>query len=157
MDELTTHTHVVRLSNEHFLKEVRKMLDEGREVTLRIRGVSMRPFLEDERDLIVLIQTGQVKVGDPVLAEIASGRYVFHRIIRIEGNSVTLRGDGNVYGTEQCSMDDIVASTKALVRKGRYHTLKDRRWRWYSALWPGNPFARRVLLAIHRRLPAKWR
>ena len=151
------HTNLIELPNELLLKEVRALLAEGRDVTLHVRGVSMRPFLEDRRDRIVLTKPQECKVGDAVLAEIAPGKYVFHRIVRLEENRVVLKGDGNVYGTEQCYLENIAASTKQFVRKGRCYSPTGRAWRWYSALWPSNPLARRVLLAIHRRLPQGWK
>lgn len=148
----------VELSNDVFLKEVETLLADGHEVTLRVRGVSMRPFLEDRRDKIVLTKLKKrPEVGDAVLAEIAPGKYVYHRIIAIEHDRVTLRGDGNVRGTEQCGIQHVVAATQWLVRKEKRYSPQGRRWRWYSALWPKNAFVRRVLLAIHRRLPAGWR
>ena len=157
MDKAARHTGSVELPNEIFLKEVRTLIADGHDVTLRVRGVSMRPFLEDRRDKIVLTRPKPPKVGDAVLAEIAPGKYVYHRIVKIEDGRVTLRGDGNVYGTEQCGMKDIAASTKQLIRKGKHYSPEGRAWRWYSALWPGNALVRRVLLAIHRRLPRGWR
>ena len=151
------HTGSVELPNEMFLKEVCTLIAGGHDVTLRVRGVSMRPFLEDRRDKIVLTRPRAPKVGDAVLAEIAPGKYVYHRIINIEEDKVTLKGDGNVYCTEQCEIKDIAASTKQLIRKSRNYSPEGRAWRWYSALWPSNLFVRRVLLAIHRRLPRNWR
>lgn len=145
-------TASVELPNDKFLKEVRTLIAAGHDVTLRVRGVSMRPFLEDRRDQIVLTQPGVVKVGDAVLAEIAPGKYVYHRIVSIEGDKVTLRGDGNVYGTEQCRLEDVAAATKELIRKGRSYSAQGKAWRYYSALWPSWPFARRVLLKLYRML-----
>lgn len=145
-------TASVELPNEIFLKEVRTLIAAGHDVTLRVRGVSMRPFLEDRRDQIVLTQPGVVKVGDAVLAEIAPGKYVYHRIVSIEGDKVTLRGDGNVYGTEQCRLEDVAAATKELIRKGRSYSAQGKAWRYYSALWPSWSFARRVLLKLYRML-----
>ena len=145
-------TASVELPNDKFLKEVRTLIAAGHDVTLRVRGVSMRPFLEDRRDQIVLTQPGVVKVGDAVLAEISPGKYVYHRIISIEGDKVTLRGDGNVYGTEQCRLADVAAATKELIRKGRSYSAQGKAWRCYSALWPSWSFARRVLLKLYRML-----
>ena len=142
--------NTLELPNEIFLKEVRTLIAEGHDVTLRVRGVSMRPFLEDRRDKVVLTRLGTVEVGDAVLAEIAPGRYVYHRIIKIVGDMVTLKGDGNIYSTEECRMADIAAATKQLVRRGRTYSPEGRAWRWYSALWPDNVFARRVLLKLYR-------
>ena len=157
MKDVTRQAGCVELPNEEFLKEVCALIAEGRDVTLRVRGISMRPFLEDRRDKIVLTRPGVVKVGDAVLAEIAPGKFVFHRIIRIEGTQVTLKGDGNVYAVEQCGIQNIVASAKVFVRKERCYSPQSRVWRWYSAMWPHDALLRRVLLAIHRRLPQSWR
>ena len=153
----TKYSGSVKLPNEIFLKEVRALIANGHDVTLRVRGVSMRPFLEDRRDKIVLTRPKTPKVGDAVLAEIAPGKYVYHRIIKMEDGKVTLRGDGNVYGTEQCTIKDIAASTKEFIRKGKPYSPESRAWWWYSALWPSNALVRRVLLAIHRRLPRRWK
>lgn len=157
MMEAEKGINTLELSNEVFLKEVRELIADGHDVTLRVRGVSMRPFLEDRRDKIVLTRPVTPKVGDAVLAEIASGKYVYHRIIGIEKDRVTLKGDGNVYGVEQCGIEDIAASTKLFIRKGRCYSPEGRAWMWYSTLWPSNQLIRRVMLAIHRRLPKKWR
>ena len=68
------------------------MLNEGHTVTLRLRGYSMRPFLENDRDKALLVKPSTIKVGDPVLAEITPRHFVLHRIDSIEGDNVTLRG-----------------------------------------------------------------
>jgi len=44
----------VQFSNAILLPEVVKMLDEGHTVTLLLKGYSMRPFLEDNRDKALL-------------------------------------------------------------------------------------------------------
>ncbi len=57
--------NTVELPNEVFLKEVRTLIADGHHVTLRVRGVSMRPFLEDRRDKIVLTKPHAHKVAQP--------------------------------------------------------------------------------------------
>ena len=71
----------IQFENAKFLPEVVKMLNEGHTVTLRLKGYSMRPFLEDGRDKALLTRVENPKVGDPVLAEIFPGHFVLHRII----------------------------------------------------------------------------
>lgn len=146
----TEGTQTVELPNEVFLKEVVALIADGHHVTLRVRGVSMRPFLEDRRDKIILTKPHAPKVGDAVLAEIAPGKYVFHRIIAITGSKVTLKGDGNVWGTEECRIENVVASTLTFVRRGKHYSPQGRTWRYYSALWPKWSFARRVLLKLYK-------
>lgn len=154
----TSAANTIELPNEILLEEVKRCIAKGYDAILRVRGNSMRPFLEDRRDKIVLTPlTCKPQVGDATLAEIAPGKYVYHRIIRIDNDMVTLKGDGNVQGTESCHISHIVATTKHFIRKEKFYSPEGKLWRCYSALWPNWPLARRVLLAIHRRLPATWR
>ena len=149
--------NVVELPNDLFLKGIGELLQEGHTATLRVRGNSMRPFLEDRRDSIVLSSVTHIEVGDAVLAEIAPGKYVFHRIIAIDGDNVTLMGDGNVRGTEHCTKADVKANALAVVRKGKEYSTDGKRWMRYSKAWMRLTPVRRWLLAIHRRLPKNWR
>lgn len=143
----------IQVSNAVLLPEIVRMLDAGHTVTLRLRGFSMRPFLEDNRDKALLTKAGDVRVGDPVLAEISSGHFVLHRIVRLEGDAVTLRGDGNL-GVEHCRLQDVKGAVIGFYRKGR-ETL-DRtdgaKWRLYSFVWMHLFPVRRYLLAAYRRI-----
>ena len=126
----------IQFANAILLPEIVKMLNEGHTVTLRLKGFSMRPFLEDGRDKALLTKPTNPKVGDPVLAEIAPKHFVLHRIISIKGDDVTLRGDGNL-GTENCKLKDVQGAVIGFYRKGR-ETLDrtdGRKWRVYSWLW----------------------
>ena len=143
----------IKLSNAEFLPEIVKLMDEGHTVTLRLRGFSMRPFLEDNRDKALMTKATNPKVGDPVLAEIEPKHYVLHRIIAIDGDNVTLRGDGNL-GNEYCTLDDVKGAVIGFYRKGR--TTLDRtdgwKWRTYSFFWMRLYPIRRYLLAFYRRI-----
>ena len=69
-------------ANDVIIPEIARLLDEGHSVTLTLRGVSMRPFLEDGRDKTILTKPSKpVRVGDVVLAEVSSRRYALHRIV----------------------------------------------------------------------------
>lgn len=143
----------VQFSNDILIPEIIKMLDDGHTVTLRLKGFSMRPFLENDRDKALLTRPTRPKVGDPVLAEISKGRYVLHRIINIEKDDVTLLGDGNLTA-EACKLSDIKGSVIGFYRKGR-ETLDrtdGRKWRIYSWIWMRLRPIRRYLLFIYRHL-----
>lgn len=142
-----------QISNAVLLPEIVKMLGKGHTVTLPLRGYSMRPFLEDGRDKAVLKATKAPRKGDVVLAETFPGRYVLHRIITIESDIITLRGDGNI-ATEQCRKADVKAVAIAFYRKSR--NVADRtdglKWRIYSWLWLRLYPVRRYLLFIYRKV-----
>lgn len=124
-----------------------------------LRGRSMRPFLEDGRDRAMLkLPSEPPKVGMPVLAEIAPGRYVLHRIVKIEGDAVTLLGDGNLT-PEYCRLQDVRAIAVGFLRKGREKPdlITGRKWRVYSAIWTRlRPFRRYLLFALHPHIPQRF-
>ena len=141
------------IDNNILIPEVIRLINSGHSVTLPLKGYSMRPFLESERDNALLVRVSNPKVGDPVLAEVAQGRYVLHRIISIDGDDVVLRGDGNM-GTERCRLSDIKASVKGFYRKGRskLDSTNGMKWKTYSWLWMRLYPVRRWLLAFHRHV-----
>lgn len=143
----------VTIPNSILLPEIVRLLDEGHTVTLRLKGFSMRPFLEDNRDKALLTKAVDPQVGDPVLAQVDDGRFVLHRIISIEGEDVTLRGDGNL-GTEHCLLENVRGAVIGFYRKG-HETLDrtdGRKWQVYSWWWTHLYPIRRWLLAFYRRL-----
>ena len=143
----------IKLSNAEFLPEIVKLMDEGHTVTLRLRGFSMRPFLEDNRDRALMTKAVNPKVGDPVLAEIEPKHFVLHRIIAIDCDKVTLRGDGNL-ASEYCTLPDVKASVIGFYRKGRNTLDRTDGWKWrtYSFFWTRLYPVRRYLLAFYRRI-----
>lgn len=145
---------VVSLRNEELIPEVKRFIDEGHTVTLRVRGRSMRIFLEHERDIVKLAKAGSVAVGDVVLAEIAPGKYVLHRVIQRQDDDLVLKGDGNSRGVETCRMENVVAKAIAFRRKGRQREDKVTGWKWriYSWIWMRLNFMRRYLLAFYAKI-----
>lgn len=140
-----------QFANDQLFPHIVEMLNAGHTITLRLKGYSMRPFLEDGRDNALLCKPTTVSCGDVVLAEIRPGVYVLHRIVRLEADRVTLRGDGNI-GTEQCRLADIRAFAVAFYRKGRSvpDYTSGKKWRIYSALWTRLLPIRRYLLFAYR-------
>lgn len=146
----------IQLPNDQIFPEIIRLLDDGHTVTIPLRGWSMRPFLEHDRDKAVLAMPTDIKVGDVVLAEVSPGKYVLHRLVALRQGTAILRGDGNI-GTETCRQADIRAVAIAFYRKGRQKP--DRtdgaKWRTYSILWTRLTPIRRYLLYIVNRTMKK--
>lgn len=139
------------IPNAILLPEVVRLINEGHTVTLPLKGNSMRPFLVHMRDKAYLTAINDLCVGQPVLAETAPGHYVLHRIVALEGDNITLRGDGNI-GTEHCRRSDVKALAAGFFRKGRTKPdfITSRKWRLYSWFWTRLlPFRSRLLLLHH--------
>lgn len=142
----------IEIPNRLFMPEIIRLLDEGRSVIIRLKGFSMRPFLEDRRDKALLKKSNSPKINDVALAEIDGNKYVLHRIINIQGESVTLRGDGNIL-TESCKLDDIKGIAVGFYRKGRekIESTNSLKWHIYSFVWTKLFPIRRYLLFIYKK------
>ena len=73
--------------------------------------------------------------------------------MKIEGDDVTLLGDGNLR-TEHCKTEDIRASVEGFYRKGKekLDRTDGKKWRAYSFIWMKLRPLRRYLLAFYRRI-----
>lgn len=144
-----------RVNNHLFMQEITRMFREKgkKSVTFVVRGFSMRPFLENGRDKVILAPPREPQLGDVVLAEVREQTYALHRVIKIEDGVYTMRGDGNpLQMTEQFTYDKIIGIADGFIRKGKKVNVTDRKWRFYSAMWKVLKPLRRILLAIYRRI-----
>ena len=140
--------HIV--PNEVMLNEVSRMINEGHPVTIKVKGVSMLPFIVGGRDSVRLINPSHLKAHDIVLAKITDNHYVLHRIVDITGNQITLMGDGNLKLNESCLVSDVIGKVDAIVRKDKEISPNARFERIKVALWLRLKPFRRWLLAAYR-------
>lgn len=136
----------IKLPNRTFFNQVAGLLEEGFPVTLTAKGNSMIPFIWGDRDKVVLRRADKYSVGDIVLVLLEDGGYVLHRIIRIEGYSVLLMGDGNYCQTEPCTMNDIAGKVTHIIRRDRWIACDTPVRRVKAWLWRHLLPVRRVLL-----------
>ena len=141
------------MTDNEIIEEAVRLAREGVNVTLPVNGNSMLPFIIGGKESVILhSQGGIVDVGDVVLAWVDGNRYVVHRIIRIDGDNVTLMGDGNLT-TEHCALSDIKARVTHVVSADNKKRDLYSRWRVRAAkVWYWLRPIRRYLLAIYRRL-----
>lgn len=140
------------LPNNVFLGLVSEKLAEGHTAVIWVKGYSMRPFIEFGRDKVKLATATAYQVGDAVLAEIAKGHYVLHRIIKTEGDKITLQGDGNVRGVEHCTTADIRGVVTEYIRPNRILSADDEGLKRKIRLWRRLRPIRRYLLFIYKAL-----
>jgi hypothetical protein len=134
------------VANEVLLEDAAALMNEGREVTLKPLGCSMLPFIRGGRDSVRLKKMPDVAVGDMLLVRLEGPRYVLHRLIAVDGDRLTLMGDGNLAGTETCTKADVLGTVVAIERGKR--VVKPGNGLWWRRL---KPF-RRYILAIYRRI-----
>jgi len=133
------------IPNDILLSSAEELLAEGRDVELMVKGYSMRPYLETEKDSVLLRKLDTIAVGDVVLARVAPKTYVLHRIWAIEDDKVTLMGDGNLQGKEYCTRNDILG-TVILFLKADGRKIKPGKAKIWRAFLP----VRRYILYTHK-------
>lgn len=142
------------IANNLFFASVEELLAEGRCVEMIVKGFSMRPFLRNEKDVVVLAPLAgrEVCVGMVVLFRY-HGNYVLHRVRRVDGQTLTIEGDGNYRQTEVVTTDNVVAYVKEAVVNGgvkiRYNRMG---WRCRSALSIMQKKMRTLAIDIKRKL-----
>ncbi len=139
--------------NDILFNHITGLLDQGKSVTFQVKGCSMLPFIVGERDS-VNVHKGEFAPGDAVLAHLPGGNYVLHRVESIDGDSVTLKGDGNLSGREHCRAEDVKGKVVQVLKRGsRPVDVTGPSYRRKVKRWNSLPYiVRRVVLAIMRRI-----
>lgn len=128
-------------SNRAVFSVVRDLLLEGDNVTAKVKGQSMLPFFRSGSVVLLRpIREEDFKPLNVVFAD-TGHNFVIHRIISVSDESVTLLGDGNIYGTETMSRDKVYG----IIDCSALHLFFARIWLWMRPV-------RRYPLAIFRRI-----
>ena len=150
----------MRVENDILIPELARLLNEEKEVRFTPSGNSMRPFIEGEKDSVVLAPLNKPpRKGDILLARVHIAdrmTYVLHRVLRVEENEqktiYVLQGDGNLQGEERCTIDEIIG----IVKRVEYPSGR-RKMHSSACLWQCLMPYRRYLLKIYRHTWLKWR
>ena len=103
-------------------------------------GESMYPLIRDDRDLLVIkAVSSRLKRLDIPLYKRYDGRYILHRIIKVNEHDYVIRGDNcsdNEYGITDAQ---IIGVLTAIVRGGTTRSVYSLRDRIYAHLWCDTP------------------
>lgn len=143
---------IKKINNNLFFSEVIEFLSQGKEVRIRVRGQSMLPFLDENRDEVIIcgVDKEAIKIGTIVLAHIQFRQYIMHRVVAVEGENLVLMGDGNIGKTEKCVISEVIAIAKRRSRKDKEIDLISLKYRVYAKLWFTLRFIRKPLLVSYK-------
>lgn len=137
------------------LDNIEELIPIGECFELRVTGYSMLPLLGRKGDTIIVRRTTP---QEPIEGRIAmfrqgDGHIVVHRVKSIDNGMVTLMGDGNTKGYEQCPRESIVGVVERVRRKGgEIVSCTSWWWRTREHLWLWQPrIIRQYSLALMRR------
>ena len=139
------------MKGDGVIDEAVALVRDGYSVTLPVNGRSMLPFIIGGRESVILAPPAGLRRGLVALAWVEDRRYVLHRIERVEGDRVTLMGDGNLAGREYCTVADVRAIATYVVDEAHCRHYLYSPWRkTASAVWWWLLPVRRYILAIYR-------
>lgn len=139
------------LPNQTFFELAERMLRQGKEVKMRVKGQSMRPFLlnGEEVTIVPVSDSNELREGIIILAKTGNGTTVLHRIHEVHHCFIIMKGDGNINQTEPVLPTDVLGIVSSIHRHGKEispYTLPRRMGVW---LWR-NRLIRRVGLRLYR-------
>ena len=147
MDKLVVH-------NDEFFSQVVSLLEKGQRVTIPVKGISMLPFIRGERDLVELkFPDREALQRDDIVLFTCHGRWIMHRILRVENGIATIQGDGVWRGKEVVPLSQIhgraIQILKCGVKARNPYTKGELR---LVHAWQRLGWLRRYILAIYRRV-----
>lgn len=129
------------IANRELFAIVRDTLLEGKTVRVAVNGQSMLPFFRSGSTITLRpVREEDLRKYSVVMAD-AGHAFVVHRIIEVGEDTITLLGDGNIYGTEHVTRDKIYG----VVDCSALHIFFAKLWLWMRPV-------RRFPLAIFRRV-----
>lgn len=120
------------ISYKNDLDKIKDDIAAGKIHHILAKSNSMQPFIVRDRDELILRQTDEhsFQKGSILLAELGGMNHVLHRLVKIEGENLVLRGDANLNRNELCGRNDVIAEVVAVVRKGKVVKKKSPCWNY---------------------------
>ncbi|WP_051960213.1 S24/S26 family peptidase [Sphingobacterium sp. ML3W] len=146
-------TESMTISNALYFEEVQRLLEEGKEVCIRVKGNSMLPFIKSgDRVLLVAYQGEPLPKGANILAK-HEGNYIFHRYVGKKGDKYLLAGDGNLVLHEYIAEKDILAlATRHYPTSGDETIAIDKPlYRFRGMAWYYMRIIRKIITVLKRR------
>ena len=136
------------------MDNIESIIAVGECFELSVTGYSMLPLLGRPGDTIIVRRTAK---SDNIAGRIAMFRgpkrnIIVHRVLRIEGNTVILKGDGNPHLEERTPRSEIIGVVESLRRGDKIVDCTSKSWRRKEKIWLATPIIlRKYILAIMRR------
>lgn len=141
------------LDTQAYVGALKELVEEGHEVSLRIAGSSMAPFLVHQRDTIFFRKPHrELRVGDMVFYRRRNGQYVMHRIVRIRDGGYYLVGDAQQEIEGPLDRCQIFALVTAVERKGRLLRPGSFWWEFFARVWLRMIPMRRWIMKVYGKL-----
>lgn len=136
-----------------YLSVLKELVEEGREVRLKIAGESMVPFLREHRDEVFFRKpTEALKKGDIVFYQREGGQFVMHRIQRVKPEGYFIIGDNQTVAEGPVAKAQIFGVVTKVIRDGVEMGPGDFWWEFFEHVWIRMIPLRRCVMRVYRCL-----
>lgn len=131
---------------------IAQQLKNGQTAMTFTKGVSMQPLLYEGKTHVILTPvTTKLKIGELPIYLRPDGKYVIHRLIKIDDTHYYTRGD-NCITYEKVPKEWVVGVVSEIYRKGRYIKVTEKKYRLYVTFWRITAAPRILLKKIKLKL-----
>lgn len=135
-----------------YVSVLRELTEAGQEVSMRISGNSMSPFLIHGRDSICFRKPDRpLKAGDMVFFQRLSGQFVMHRICKVRPEGYYIIGDAQQVIEGPVQREQIFALINKVNRKGKWIGPGDFWWEFFAHVWLNVIPLRRTFVKLYGR------
>lgn len=148
---------------EDIVPIIEEQLNSGGKVSFTPRGTSMLPLFRDNMDTVILATPKfPLKKYQIVFYRRNNGKYILHRIVKVQKGSYTMRGDNQVFNEYGILKNNIIAVVVGFKRDGKDYTTANNLYRIYSIIWVKTVLirkcyrkCRRILSGLKRKIYKK--
>lgn len=125
------------VDTQEYVSVMRKLVNEGKEVSMLVAGSSMSPFLIHYRDTIFFAKPQRpLRAGDMVFYQRDNGQFIMHRIIKVRRDGCyDIVGDNQTEIEQGVRRDQIFALITKVKRKGKWIAPGDFWWVFFAHVW----------------------
>lgn len=107
------------------LSSFEEILERDHVLVYTCRGFSMWPLLHQNKDLLVIRKPDrELRKNDIVLFK-ARTKYLLHRIVKIDGETIITAGDHNAFKDQPITKDRVIGILTSFVRDGKERNVDD--------------------------------
>ena len=128
---------VKKIKSAQMFPVIKEILEGGHKAWITVTGMSMYPFLREDKDCVELSCTSfcSIKKGDIVLIRRVSGEYILHRVLRKEKAAFYIIGDAQKWIEGPLKPEQLIAVVTAVKRKGHQFSCQNTWWKLLVGLW----------------------
>lgn len=118
--------------------DVEELLREGNNVSIKVRGYSMYPFLIPGKDSVIVEPAAGMdafKRGEVLLYRRATGLLVLHRVWKVKNDGLYFVGDNQMEIEGPLDRKQVIGKMVSFEKNGRYHDVSWAPYYISSRVW----------------------